>query len=158
MFNNFYKYFTHFAYYKNFEYFSNIDIRNWIMEELIKHNSFNNLKNVLDKIMDQDEQEDENEFKLSDCYKISFPFTSNIYKIERISDNHFFVQTHDKVRLLYLNENNDLLILKNTEIDFNEIIYSITPSIKKDKIYVCLSNRKCIKIFNCDLQNYGIKS
>ena len=153
MFNNFYKYFTHFAYYKNFEYFSNIDIKNWIMERLKKHNNLYNFEKVLEKIIDQDEQEDENEFKLSDCYKISFPFTSNIYKIERISDNHFFVQTHDKVRLLYLNENNDLLILKNTEIDFNGEIYSITPSLKKDKIYVCLSNRKCIKIFNCDLPN-----
>ena len=43
MFNNFYKYFTHFAYYKNFEYFSGVDIKNWIMEFLM-HVHYNAMK------------------------------------------------------------------------------------------------------------------
>ena len=32
----------------------------------------------------------------------------------------------------------ELSLLENTEIEFNNDIYSITPSIKNDKIYVCL--------------------
>ena len=43
--------------------------------------------------------------------------------------------------------------MENTRIDFNDNIESITPSLKKDKIYACLSGSKKIKIFNCDLIN-----
>ena len=156
LYYNFYKYFNHYVYYKNFNENILYDNNRSSMKSFIKYNNFDNFKDILIQIMKNKEKD--NEIQYPDNNEITLPFIANIKKIKRINDNHFFVHSYDSVKLYRLNENNKLSFLENTKIEFNNDIYSITSSIKKDKIYVCLSNSEKIKIFNCDLINGFMES
>lgn len=86
------------------------------------------------------------------CQELDIPADYILKKIGAIDKNNFFVHSGEYVELINPNEKNKKLqLLNNTKIEFKLDIGTITPSLKKDKIYVCLSDRRVIKIFNCDL-------
>ena len=156
MFYNFNRYYNNYTYYNNFRYFndyimSHNDLSN--AEMLIKSNNFNSFKKILTEIF-YIKEEEEIEITESKIYELHIPFNFRIKKIEKINNTHFFINGNNSVRLIKYEEKFDQLnIMENTRIDFNDNIESITPSLKKDKIYACLSGSKKIKIFNCDLIN-----
>ena len=155
MFYNFNKNFNDYIYYKNFNYFINYhnsekDLSNAKM--LLENNTIEKFSQILKEIVSKKEKEDE--IKQPSCNELEIPFDNKIKKIEMIEKNYFFVRVRGIVKLLRLNEeDNELILLENTEIAFDDEIESITFSSNKDKIYVCLSNQKIIKVFNCDLKN-----
>ena len=156
MFSNFNKYFNHYIYYQNFKNFKNYidndkDLSNAKM--LIKYNSFEKFNLILKEISETNEEKRNIEIETPNSFELETPFYDKIKKIERIDDNHFFIYSNDTIKLIFQDENDDISVLDNTRIEFNDDIESVTLSFKKDKIYVCLSDQKIIKIFNCDLIN-----
>ena len=155
MFYNFNKYYNNYIYYENFNYFikyhyNDKDLSN--AEFLLEKNTYERFSSILKEIFSNKEKK--YEIKQPHSNELENPLSNKIKKIEMINDSHFFVYVNGSIKLLRLNEeDNELIVLDNTEIDFNDDIESVTCSINKDKIYVCLSNKKIIKIFNCDLIN-----
>ena len=119
----------------------------------IKYNSFEKFNLILKAISETNEEKRNIEIETPNSFELETPFYDKIKKIERIDDNHFFIYSNDTVKLIFQDENDDISVLDNTRIEFNDDIESVTLSFKKDKIYVCLSDQKIIKIFNCDLIN-----
>ena len=156
LFSNFNIYFNHYAYYQNFEYFKNYnkedkDLLN--AKKFIQHNNYEHFKNILDNFLEINYEKEEDKIQSSNKNELDISHFSKINKIEILNENYFFLQSKDSVKLLHLDTDDELSKLENTEIEFDDDIESITFSSNKDKIYVCLSDKKIIKIFNCDLKN-----
>ena len=156
LFSNFNRYFNHYAYYKNFKNFliyNRIDKDLSSAKKFIESNNFENFKNLLDNFLEINNKEDIQSANDNEC---EIPSFDKIKKFEIINKNYFFLQSGDSVKILHLDEDygiHELSKLDNTKIAFGDDIESVTCSVNKDKIYVCLSNKKIIKIFNCDLVN-----
>ncbi len=152
MFYNLNNYFANYSYLKNFEHFYYY-INNEEMNSHAKYYLYEDFKGLLDELFKPKEEKKievkQKELKLKSQNDIS----SGI--IEKINDKYFFSYSFDDdiVTLVTVNDDNILQPLKKTEIIFKEKIHSISPSIKMDKIYACLSDSKTVKIFNCDLKN-----
>ena len=80
-------------------------------------------------------------------------------KIEKINDNYYFSYSNEtkKANLIHYDKMNDSLIdIKESEITYKDDIFSISFSLDKTEIYACLSLKRIIKIYNCDLKNKKI--
>ena len=120
---------------------------------LITYNSFDKFNVILKELFQQKNKKDQI-VQRPLCHELDIPTDYIMKKIGAIDKNNFFIYSGEYVELIRLDEKNKKLqLLNNTKIEFKLDIETITPSIKKDKIYVCLSDRRVIKIFNCDLVN-----
>ena len=121
---------------------------------LITYNSFEKFNVILKELFQQKNKKDQIGLQRPLCQELDIPTDYIMKKIGAIDKNNFFIYSGEYVELIRLDEKNKKLqLLNNTKIEFKLDIETITPSIKKDKIYVCLSDRRVIKIFNCDLVN-----
>ena len=153
---NFNKYFNNYTYYKNYEeiqkyIYNDHDISN--AEILVEANNYQNFVQILNDIF-KGENEKEISVQNMNIKQIYCLFNNRVKKIERIDNNNFFTHfSDDAVKILNYNEKEGLSILENTNIDFHNDIESVSISLKKNKIFACLSYEKIIKIFNIDLTN-----
>ena len=128
-----------------------------IIKILIKKNNFKNFLEILKEIIERKEVEENIiktetiEFEESVVEKLSRKGL-----IKNISDNYFFIYSGERVQLAYLDEEKKLVLMINSIFEIEDEIKSLSLSLDKNKIYVCLSGKKVIKILNCDLAN-GIK-
>ena len=85
----------------------------------------------------------ENYTKIDERYFCAYSKQNNIFSIL------WYENDDDNQNGFY--SNNSL------EINFNEEIYSISFSLNKRKIYICLSNKKIVKILDFDIDNENLK-
>ena len=159
MFSNYNKYFVNYTYFQNFEYFYDY-ISQKDSDKFKNCENLQNLTNVLFKIFnisnDNSEIKNKKELDIEIDYQNKLHQNDiNYSKIEKINDEYLFsYSTEDKkVSLTYIdNENNSLKDdLEDTKLKFKREISSISSSIDQKKIYVCLANKRIVKIFNFDI-------
>ena len=156
IFFNFNKYFNNYTYYLNFNNFYEYNLNdNEIKkaESLIKNNNFENFKEILSEIIEVNYNKKHKKIKKLKSHELNMSVLNDIKKLEIIDEKHIFAYSEDSVKLLFVNEDYELSILENTEINFEFEIESATVSQKNNRIYVCLSDRKIINIFNYDIVN-----
>jgi len=162
LFTNFSQQFLNYAYHSNFTYFKQlIDNENDFLNKFYNSKSFEEQTKNLFELLGQDKPETKEKKAYLKQYKI---FNNGNGKLKKINDKFFFYFSDIKniVNIsFYINNKDDqrdnLYFYKNSKIDFKDIIYSISPSINLKKIYVCLSNKKSIKIFDLDLAKESMK-
>ena len=97
----------------------------------------------------------ENKVNNGTLYKLN-NFNGDI--IHKVNDYIIFVHSSKEAFLLsYDSKNNELNILKNSKVLFEDNITSISNSIITNKIYVCISYEKQIKIFDYNLKEESLK-
>ena len=133
---------------KEFQDYQDIDISNAI--KLINNNNVYTFTEILNKLLDYSER--------NDILQKSFPEPLDISPIgevkliEIINENYFFCYYNDKVKINYCNDSLPIYYLINSVIPFPYEIYSVTSSLKNNKIFACISSQKLIKIFNFNLE------
>lgn len=85
-----------------------------------------------------------------------------IGKIAKINDKYilYYSENNKKIMIAFYREENDkphISYEENAYIDFDYPIYSICPSIENQRVYICLSNKKWVKIIDFDLEDQNIK-
>ena len=71
----------------------------------------------------------------------------------QMKNNCFFIKSNNEIYLAFFDEKNNLKKLENTNINFNEKINSVSLSLDEKRIYICLKEKKSIRMLNCDLNN-----
>ena len=159
MFSNYNKYFLNYTYFKNFEYFYDYISRknsdkftgcdNLQKLTIILLNIFNLSNN--NKRMNQDDIDVDEE-----GYNNLFHKNKKKYElIEKINDEYLFNYSSEKKRvsLIYINNGDNSIKdnLKQTKIEYNRKIHSISLSKDNKRIIACLANKRIVKFFNVNI-------
>ena len=152
----------------NYKYFNFIYIDNLnYMRYFLKNNIINeNLTNFKKSTKFEEKTKNMNKvfMDLNICKEITIKeenTISNYNKVKKLNDKcylgHYRLESLMRRRLsINFYENNTNYYLENSIFEFDEQIYSITPSIYDNKIFICLKNKKIIVILKYDLTNVSI--
>ena len=155
MFLNFNVNFENYIYYKNFKnYYNNYNVIN--NEYLFKFNNsikFEEQTKYLIKIISFGEKEFEPK---NGILQKKYEIEDGI--ISKINDYMYVVKSLNLIEIdYYLKQEDKMYHRVGTQINFEDKIYSISYSNKINKIFICLLNRKSIKIFNVNINEYLIQ-
>ena len=155
MFLNFNVNFENYIYYKNFKnYYNNYNVIN--NEYLFKFNNsikFEEQTKYLIKIISFGEKEFEPK---NGILQKKYEIEDGI--ISKINDYMYMVKSLNLIEIDYYIKQEDKMYHRvGTQINFEDKIYSISYSNKINKIFICLLNRKSIKIFNVNINEYLIQ-
>ena len=163
LFTNFSQQFLNYHYQYNFTYFTQLIDNNYndFLNKFYNSKSFEEQTRNLFEILGHNREEiKEKNANLKELNN----FNNGNGKLTKINDDYFFYFSDIKnvVNIsFYLkdkeSQKDSIYYFKNSRIEFKDIIYSISPSINLKKIYVCLQNKKIIKIFDLDLENETMK-
>ena len=137
------------------------------------HNFLNNMKNISNIELNEfynsfGEKKFEAFIKLVSPHKKEIILSNGILKpqyslkngiIEKLNYNTIFsnLNINNQVGLIAYNKKDGLYYFSNTNNYFKEKIYSISISNDEKEIYVCLSKKKIVVIFECDLDKCTMK-
>ena len=145
IFSNFDKYSENYTYYINFSQFENDEsiINNESLEKFYESLYFEDQSRYIMEVICQTKKVIQKEGILDKQYE----FKDGI--ITKLDENIFLNYYNKTIDLDYYNEDEDsVFLVDNSCIKFNEIIHSISFSKAENKIFVCLENKKTIKIFD----------
>ena len=148
MYSNFNIYFLNYTYFTNFNYFNNYMNNNKIKFD--KCYLFSEFRDILDELfhISQINEPKEEEIEKKEEFEI------NNGLIKKINDEYFFsYSTREEVGISYIDKYGNLSQLEKTKIEFRRNIHSISLSLRKNKIFACLTNYRKVIIFNFDLEN-----
>jgi hypothetical protein len=152
-----------YTYHSNFEYFNQFigNNNNDLLNKFYNSKSFEEQTKNLFELLGYNKAEIKEKKAYLKEYK---NFNNGNGKLAKINDNYFFYYSDIKnvVSISFFLKNkpdqkDSIYYFKSSKIDFNDIIYSISPSINLKKIYACLLNKKKIKIFDLDLEKETMK-
>ena len=163
MFLNHNRHYMNYTYHVNFKnflcYIKNAD--NEYLNKFYESISFEEkTKNILELLC-----ANKKKFKQKDGYLKRLLNESGFEKCSKINEKYFCIHsnTNKKFEILWYENNGEednnegFYNYESLEVDFEEEIHSISFSLDKTKIYLCLSNKKIVKILCFDDKNMKLK-
>ena len=151
--DNYNIYFLNYTYYSTFhlldDYIKNKN--NEIFEKLKNSNSFERKKDIIFEIFNSSKKNMNNKIELKKRDLESYyPIKNGI--IEKINNTYYFefLKNENKIYISKYDKKSDQIKFL-FESTFNEYIFSVSISQDKNHIYICLFNKKIVKIIDYDL-------